>query len=145
MYESVLGVPVGESMAGVVRKPDGALLFGGTVDARGGVVLTDFRPHDSVVDGRTVVAGRLPVGVTAVTVVDDAGDEYAATLGEGVWVAVAGEAGFSEPLVRFSDAAGAFRSCSAMPSRCRARTRATPAARSSTTSRSFKRETHGAC
>ena len=50
--------------------------------------------------------GSVGAGVAGVTVIDDAGDQYTATVGDEVWVAVAGEAGFKKPLVRFTDAAG---------------------------------------
>lgn len=107
-YEVVLGVSLGDSTVGVVRMPDGNLLFPGRVDVRGGVVLTTFEPHATTVDGRTVVAGRCMPGVARVVVIDDRGDDYEATVADEVWVAVAGEAEFSEPLARFEDASGAL-------------------------------------
>jgi hypothetical protein len=107
-YEVVIGVPLGERTAGVVRKDDGSLVFSGHVDARGGTVLTDFRPHGTSIDGQTVVAGRRPDGAARVVVIDDRGDEHEALLGGEAWVAVTGKAGFSEPLARFEDAAGAL-------------------------------------
>ena len=102
----VLGVALGDVTVGVVRMRDGMLLFPGEVDVGGGVVLTDFTPHGTTVDGRTVVAGRRLPGVARVVVIDDRGDEYEAQLGDEVWVAVAGEAAFSEPLARYEDAEG---------------------------------------
>lgn len=106
MREVVLGVPVGDRTVGIVRSPSGDLVFSGRVDSRGGVVLAGFRPYADVVEGRTVVAGRLPPGAVAVVVIDDRGDQHDAILGNGVWVAVAADAAFSEPLVRFADDAG---------------------------------------
>src|SRR3954468_586640 len=107
-YEVVLGVSLGDHSVGVVRMPEGRLLFPGRTDGRGGVVLEGFEPEGTAVDGRTVVAGRRPPGVARVVVIDDRGDEYEATVGDEVWVAVAGEAGFAEPLARFEDAEGAL-------------------------------------
>jgi len=107
-YEVVLGVALGDHAVGVVRMPGGQLLFPGRVDWRGGVVLDGFEPNGSHVDGTMVVAGRRPAGAARVVVIDDRGDEYDATVGDEVWVAVAGEAGFSEPLARFCDATGAL-------------------------------------
>ena len=66
------------------------------------------RPHGTTVDGTTVVSGRLPPGAAHAVVIDDAGDEYHATVRDGVWQAVCGEPGFSEPLVRYTDSAGAL-------------------------------------
>lgn len=66
------------------------------------------RPHGTNVDGRTVVSGRLPPGAAHAVVIDDAGDEYHATVRDGVWQAVCGEPGFSEPLVRYTDSAAAL-------------------------------------
>ena len=108
MDEVVLGMPVGGRTVGIVRSAAGVLIFGGRVDSGGGAVLTGFEPLARVVEGRTVVAGRLPPGAAAVAVIDDRGDEFEATVGGGVWVAVCGEAAFSEPLVRFSDPAGSI-------------------------------------
>ena len=107
MHDVVLGVPVGDRTVGIVRSASGDLVFSGRVDSRGGVVLTDFRPHADVLDGRTVVAGRLPPGAAAVVVIDDRGDQHDAVAARGVWVAVAGDAAFGEPLVRLVDGAGA--------------------------------------
>ena len=108
MDETVLGVPVGDRTVGIVRAPGGDLVFSGRVGSRGGVVLTDLRPQAKDVDGRTVVAGRLPPGAATAVVIDDRGDEHAATARRGVWVAVAGDAAFSEPLVRFLDPDGSI-------------------------------------
>jgi hypothetical protein len=80
MSEVVLGVRVGERTAGIVRAHGGGLVFGGAVDAGGGVILTDFAPHGAVVDGRLVVAGRLPPGAAAAVVIDDHGDAFVALL-----------------------------------------------------------------
>lgn len=107
-HEVVLGVPLGDRTVGVVRAGGGHLMFPGALDSGGGVGLNGWEPQSASVDGRTVVAGRRPPGVARVVVIDDAGDEHEATVGDEVWVAVAGEAGFSEPLVRFADAAGAL-------------------------------------
>ena len=60
------------------------------------------------IDGRTVVAGRRLPGVERVVVIDDRGDEHEAVLAEGAWVAVAGDAGYAEPLARYEDATGAL-------------------------------------
>jgi hypothetical protein len=106
--EVVLGVPLGDRTVGVVRTHAGHLLFPGRVDSGGGVVLERWTPQGTTVDDRTVVAGRRLPGVARVVVIDDAGAEHEATVGEEVWVAVASEAGFAEPLARFEDAAGAL-------------------------------------
>src|SRR3954447_24948639 len=106
--EVVLGVPLGDRTVGVVRTHAGHLLFPGRVDSGGGVVLEGWTPQGTTVDDRTVVAGRRLPGVARVMVIDDAGEEHEAVVGEEVWVAVAGEAGFAEPLARFEDAAGAL-------------------------------------
>src|SRR4051794_20178741 len=107
-HEVVLGVPLGDRTVGVVRTGAGHLLFPGAVDSGGGVVLEGWEPQGTSVDGRTIVAGRRLPGVARVAVIDDGGDEHEAIVGDEVWVAVAGEAGFSEPLARFEDAAGAL-------------------------------------
>ena len=109
MQEVVLAVPFGTYTPGIVRKRTGDLCFTAHVRTGGGVILTDFRPHGNNVEGTTVVAGRLPPGAEQVVVIDDAGDEYGdAIVREGVWLMVCGEPGFSEPLVRYTDAAGAL-------------------------------------
>jgi hypothetical protein len=68
---------------------------------------SDFRPAAvSDDDGRVVVSGPTPPGVARVVVIDDRGDECETTLGAGTWHAALGDAGFSEPLVRYEDSAG---------------------------------------
>ena len=106
-YKVVIEVPLGKARVGVVRGDDGWLkMFPGLVGDEGGVVLEDFLPHGERVDGRTVVAGRVPEGVARVVVIDDRGDEYEATLGDEAWVAVAGEAGSPSSWRGCEDAAG---------------------------------------
>ncbi len=100
MSDFVLQVELGGRTVGVERRGE-ALVFG---DAP----LERFTPSSRTIGGRTVVAGCLPPGAERVVVIDDRGDEFDATAGDGVYLAVAGEAGFSEPLVRFTDASGAL-------------------------------------
>jgi hypothetical protein len=88
----------------VLRRDDGRLTFTQR-DARIGVRLTNFSPHGLHRGGRLFVAGRMPPTAASVIVIDAAGDEYPATIKDGVWLATAGTAEY-DSLVRYLDDRG---------------------------------------
>ncbi len=107
MHGVVISVSVEGRTVAIVRSPDGAVTFGVSGE-RFGVGLTDFYPYGRCVGDRLVVAGCVPSGAARVTVIDDAGEEYEAEIEHGLWLAIAGRSGYTEPLVRFHDGDGAL-------------------------------------
>jgi hypothetical protein len=87
--------------AAVLRAPDGRLSFGER-GARFAVRLNGYEPHGVRADGRLFVAGRMPPTAASVIVIDAAGDEYPATIKDGVWLATPGTADY-DSLVRYLD------------------------------------------
>lgn len=57
---------------------------------------------------RFAITPVAPEGATRAVVIDDRGDEHVAAITEGAYSIDVGDAGFSEPLVRFEDANGAL-------------------------------------
>lgn len=87
----------------VVRMRDGGLRLAGR-GSRLGIDLRGSSPARVPAGDRVAVAGCLPHGVAAVTVIDDAGAEHAATIQGQLWMVVVDA--FSEELVRYVDANG---------------------------------------
>ena len=88
----------------IVRR--GATLFLTDREGAGGIGLDRDGPSVDRGGGSTAVAGYLPPGAARVEVIDDRGDAHEAAVGAGVWLALLGDVGFGDDLVRYLDSAG---------------------------------------